>query len=122
MVLNVSSAFSFLNHFRFSHEWISDNPFKSTFVVILGTFDAEWLNGLAQEQNIRIEVKRTAMFISLSFLAPVTIIQISIAFFHAIEWDKIEDAGLPWSPTFVSAASFAFTVPRTRLDRARRHR
>jgi len=110
MAANQCSAYSFLNHFRFSHQWISDHPFKSTLVVILGTFDAEWLNGLAQEQNIRMEVKRTAMFISLSFLFPVTVVQVSIAFFTSIDWGLIEDSGLVMSPTFISGASFAFTV------------
>ncbi|KAL1507730.1 hypothetical protein AB1Y20_007343 [Prymnesium parvum] len=107
---NLFASISFLNHFRFSHQWISDHPFTSTCLVTLGIVDAQWLNGLAQEQNIRLEVKRTAMFTSLCFLCPLTVIQVSIAYFTSVDWGKLNDTGMIFSPTSTSAFSFALTV------------
>jgi len=106
LLANLGVAFSFLNHFAFSHARISDNSFESAFVVIFAAFEANLLTKFAQGEGAAQEVKRAAMFISLGWLCPVLIVHVAITFVHGVEWGELGNAIFPAG----TVAAFAFIL------------
>jgi hypothetical protein len=94
---NLGLCFSFLNHWAFSHEYISDYSFTTTYVVMLGALDPAALNLLTQDDLSTLYVKRATLALSLLLqLLPTLLLQISVVFFVGFDLDKLEEAsGLP---------------------------
>ena len=87
---NWFTAYSFLNHFAFSHERISDRSYTTATVITLCTFDGSWLTMLAQDAVAEREVKRVSMVVSLLFLLPVLLLQLIVFLFAGIDFDKLK--------------------------------
>ena len=57
MLCNFLATCSFLNHWEFSHEQLTDRPFASALVVILCVFDVSLLDLLSNDEQTDKDVK-----------------------------------------------------------------
>ena len=60
MLCNFMAVCSFLNHWAFSHEQLTDRPFASGLVVCLGVFDVSFLDLLSNDEQTDKDVKYAA--------------------------------------------------------------
>ena len=60
MLCNFMAVCSFLNHWVFSHEQLTDRPFASGLVVCLGVFDVSFLDLLSNDEQHDKDVKYAA--------------------------------------------------------------
>lgn len=60
MLCNFMAVCSFLNHWAFSHEQLTERPFASGLVVCLGAFDVSFLDLLSNDEQTDKDVKYAA--------------------------------------------------------------
>ena len=90
---NLCTAASFLNHWEYSHETISDHSYISAVVFLLCGFDVGWLNLLSTDAIAVREVKRTASMVSIGALfAPSLILQAAVIFMAGVPFSYLDDA------------------------------
>ena len=69
MLCNFLATCSFLNHWEFSHEQLTDRPFASALVVILCVFDVSLLDLLSNDEQHDKDVKCVGLALTIIGLA-----------------------------------------------------
>jgi len=109
-VSNWLTAFSFINHFRFSTVNLVNYSYQTAFTLCMCTFDVSWLNLLSQDEVTSREVKRIGMFNSLAFLVPVLLVQFTVSFWSSVDWGAADEREGFLDGTLLTSVSFTFTV------------
>merc|ERR1719502_1818622 len=93
MISSASVAVSFFNHWVFADRTFAEKSWRHTFVFLLSTLDASWLNMISQDSTAVLEVKRAANFTLLVVLyGPTLVLQAAVVFMTPVSWKALDEA------------------------------